>query len=92
MELNDIKNTWKVTDNQLCKQFEFKNFTNTINFVISIAKLAEEINHHPEINWNYCKVLIKITTHSAGNKITKSDYILAEKTDEIYFQYKKSLL
>ena len=45
---------WNVIDNQwLNKKFKFKNWQETINFINKISKFAEEINHHPNINFNY---------------------------------------
>ena len=78
---------WKVESNQdksffLAKEFLFKNFQESQNFVNKIGNLAEEQNHHPDISfgWGYCKV--KIFTHAIKG-LAESDFILAAKIDRI---------
>ncbi len=36
-----------------------------------IAKIAEQRNHHPDINIGWCKVGISITSHDLGGVTTK---------------------
>jgi len=66
----------------LIKNFNFKNFIQSQNFVNQIGKIAEEENHHPDISfgWGYCKV--KIFTHAIKG-LAESDFILAAKIDNI---------
>ena len=77
----DVKND----DNKnfyLIKNFKFKNFEQSQNFVNKVANIAEEENHHPDISfgWGYCKV--KIFTHAIKG-LAESDFILAAKIDKI---------
>lgn len=74
---------WKEEDNLLKKTFEFKDFQEAFAFMTRVAFLAEAHNHHP--NWSnvYNKVIIELTTHDAGNKITEKDRKLAEAIDQI---------
>ena len=66
----------------LIKDFKFKNFEQSQNFVNQVGKIAEEENHHPDISfgWGYCKV--KIFTHAIKG-LAESDFILAAKIDSI---------
>lgn len=74
---------WKEEDNRLKKTFEFKDFQEAFAFMTRVAFLCEAHNHHP--NWSnvYNKVVIELTTHDAGNKITEKDRKLAEAIDQI---------
>ena len=47
----------------LVKDFKFKNFEESQNFVIKVGNIAEEENHHPDISfgWGYCKIKILLT-------------------------------
>jgi 4a-hydroxytetrahydrobiopterin dehydratase len=75
---------WKENNNKLEKVFQFKNFVQAINFVNKIAPIAEENQHHPDIEiFEYNKVKVMLTTHDKGNEITKKDIQLAEKIDTI---------
>ena len=78
---------WDVKSNQdksfyLIKDFKFKNFIESQNFIIKVGELAEKENHHPDISfgWGYCS--IKIFTHAIQG-LAESDFILAAKIDQI---------
>ena len=66
----------------LIKEFKFKNFIESQNFVNKVGNLAENESHHPDIcfGWGYCK--IKIFTHAIKG-LAESDFILAAKIDKI---------
>ena len=66
----------------LIKEFKFKNFLSSQNFVNKVSNIAEEEEHHPDISfgWGYCK--IKIFTHAIKG-LAESDFILAAKIDKI---------
>ncbi len=66
----------------LIKDFKFRNFVESQNFVNKVSKIAEEENHHPDISfgWGYSK--IKIFTHAIKG-LAESDFILAAKIDKI---------
>ena len=62
---------WIYKEKTLHKSFQFKSYMGGINFVNSIAKIAEQRNHHPDINIGWCKVNISITSHDLGGVTTK---------------------
>ncbi len=65
----------------IAKQFIFKNFAESMRFVNTIANIAEEEGHHPDIylhDWKY--VDITLSTH-AINGLSENDFILAAKID-----------
>jgi len=66
----------------ISKEFKFKNFLEALEFVKKVAAIAEEEQHHPNIDftWGYCK--ISIQTHKV-NGLVENDFILAAKIDEI---------
>ncbi len=66
----------------LIKEFKFKNFLESQNFVNKVGDIAEKEGHHPDIwfGWGYAK--IKIFTHAIKG-LHESDFILAAKVDEI---------
>jgi 4a-hydroxytetrahydrobiopterin dehydratase len=78
---------WEVKSNNdknfyLTKNFKFKNFVESQNFVNKVAYIAEEEKHHPDIlfGWGYCE--IKIFTHAIKG-LAESDFVLAAKIDKI---------
>ena len=74
---------WAEVSNKLEKEFEFKDFTQAFEFINELAKICEEQNHHPEINWTYNKVKLSLSTHDAGDTITEKDLKLSKSIDEI---------
>mgnify|MGYP005710700969 CR=1 FL=1 len=66
----------------LIKNFKFKNFIESQNFVNKVGDIAETEGHHPDIwfGWGYAK--IKIFTHAIKG-LHESDFVLAAKVDKI---------
>ncbi len=62
--------------------FEFDDFSQAIEFVNGVAEIAEEDDHHPEIDIRYNKVKLTLSTHSEGD-LTDLDFKLAEKIDTL---------
>ena len=74
---------WPESDNTLYKKFNFKDFSEAFAFMTRVALLAERANHHPKWTnvWNTVEILL--STHDAGNIVTKKDKDLAEKIDSL---------
>ena len=73
---------WSRRGDSITKTFTFERFLDGISFVDRVARLAEEANHHPDIDIRYTKVTITLSTHDAGG-ITKSDLSLAERIERV---------
>lgn len=74
---------WKVVDNHhLRKEYKFKTYMDGVQFVNQLAAIAEEQDHHPEINLSWRKVTVEIYTHVVDG-LTDNDFILAAKYDAL---------
>jgi 4a-hydroxytetrahydrobiopterin dehydratase len=72
---------WELVDeHHLIKRYRFPNFVEALAFTNQVGELAEEQNHHPDIELGWGKVVVKIWTHKI-NGLTESDFIFAAKTD-----------
>ena len=71
---------WKREGNSLTKNFDFASFRDAIVFVNRVASLADDFDHHPDIDIRYTTVRLSLTTHSAGG-ITERDLKLAVAVD-----------
>jgi len=69
---------WELDKKGIERTFEFDDFAEAMDFVNGVAELAEEMEHHPDIDIRYNKVLIALTTHSKGG-LTEMDFDLAER-------------
>ncbi|MEO7717066.1 MAG: 4a-hydroxytetrahydrobiopterin dehydratase [Capsulimonas sp.] len=72
---------WSRKDGVLTRTFEFKDFTQALQFVNQAGETAESINHHPDIDIRYNKVTFRITTHDSGG-LTIHDFELAAASDD----------
>jgi len=73
---------WFLDENAICREWQFGDFKEALNFINLVARVAEEVNHHPEIRNIYNKVTLRLTTHEAGG-ITKKDFQTARRIDQI---------
>ncbi len=74
---------WSKEGDSIKKEFQFKNFTEALAFLVQVGFEAEAHIHHPEIFNVYNKVVLTLSTHDAGNKITDKDSALAAAIDKI---------
>ena len=84
----DLKNRmkkipeWELEKNHIERTFEFDDFADAIDFVNAVAEVAEEEEHHPDIDIRYNKVRLVLSTHSKGG-LTELDFGLAERIDTL---------
>ena len=62
--------------------YETTDFATASEFVARVAKVADELNHHPEIRLGYGSVAFELSSHDAGG-VTDRDVELAERIDAI---------
>jgi len=73
---------WQFADGKISRTYEFKDFPAAIKFVESVAALAEQAWHHPDIDIRWNKVTLTLTTHDSGG-LTEKDFALAQKFDRL---------
>ncbi len=78
---------WNEEDNQLVRRFSFRDFKEAFRFMTKVAELAEELDHHPWWSNVYSDLTIKLSTHSAGNRVTGKDRDMAAKIDLIWERF-----
>ena len=71
---------WTILEGQLHRKFAFKDFREAMSFVTKVALIAESMDHHPDIDIRYNKVILNVLTHSAGG-LTEKDFSLAQTID-----------
>ena len=78
----DRLSDWRAEGEMITRTFHLRDFARAIDFVNAVAEMAEDTNHHPDIDIRYNKVTITLTTHSAGG-LTRNDIELAAGIDDI---------
>jgi len=67
---------WELRGREIAREFQFADFKAALQFVNLVARLAEAVNHHPDIDIRWNKVLLRLVTHSKGG-LTDNDFALA---------------
>ena len=73
---------WSLEAGKLHREYRFPDFVTAFGFMSSVALVAEAMNHHPEWQNVYNRVVVDLTTHDAGG-ITEKDLALARRMDEL---------
>ena len=71
---------WQRKGDEISRLYTFSGFIAAMAFVNHVAGLAEAMDHHPDILIQYKKVLLTLSTHSAGG-LTDLDFTLARQID-----------
>lgn len=77
---------WTQRAQTICRTFKFENFLMSIAFIRRIAKRAEKIQHHPDIDVRFDRVTLTLTTHDEGG-LTNKDFHLAEQCDVVFARF-----
>ena len=73
---------WTLGEKSIEKEFKFRDFRQSMDFVNKVADLAEKQNHHPDIFISYSRVKLVLTTYKVGG-LSRNDFILAAKIDRL---------
>lgn len=75
---------WNLIAHQFRTVVQFKNQEELAGFVLQIAKIADQMDHHPDLTIRHCSELsISVYSHDQ-NKITKRDHALIEAITHLY--------
>jgi 4a-hydroxytetrahydrobiopterin dehydratase len=77
---------WSKRAKTILRTFKFEGFLKGIEFVNRIAKRAQKLNHHPDIDIRFNQVTLTLTTHDEGG-ITEKDFTLAKQCDEVFAKF-----
>jgi 4a-hydroxytetrahydrobiopterin dehydratase len=69
---------WERRGDEIRRTFAFADFKESLAFVNRVGALAEELDHHPDIDIRYSRVTLALTTHDAGG-LTARDFELASR-------------
>ncbi len=69
---------WQGNQHGLTRSYKFASFAHAIGFMNACVADIDVQDHHPEWTNIYNRVLVKLSTHDAGNRVTIKDVRLAE--------------
>jgi len=73
---------WRLRGKQITRIFVFGDFAEGMKFLNRVARLAESMNHHPDIDIRYNRIKLNLTTHDEGG-LTMKDFRLARKINKL---------
>ena len=76
--------SWTLLDSgkSIQREFKFKNFHRTMEFVNALAWIAHQEDHHPDLEVGYNRCMVRYSTHAVGG-LSENDFICAAKIDAL---------
>lgn len=75
-------NGWAHANHYIAKNFQFKDYYQTMAFVNAVAWISHRENHHPDLTVRYNQCRVEYSTH-AINALSENDFICAAKVDTL---------
>ncbi len=73
---------WRRAGKSIERTWEFETFMEAVAFMNRVFALAEDANHHPNLENVWATVKIRYTTHDAGG-LTAMDFKMAAKINRV---------
>jgi 4a-hydroxytetrahydrobiopterin dehydratase len=73
---------WVGDPSAISRTAELASFPDAVAVVDRVAEVAEELDHHPDIDIRWRRLRFTLSTHSAGG-VTGKDIDLAQRIDTI---------
>jgi 4a-hydroxytetrahydrobiopterin dehydratase len=73
---------WNGDTSAIRREVDAPDFMTAIRIVDAIAEVAEQMDHHPDIDIRWKRLTFACSTHSAGG-VTERDFELARRIDEV---------
>jgi 4a-hydroxytetrahydrobiopterin dehydratase len=74
---------WRREGDELVRTFECGTFDGSLRFVNAVGAIANELDHHPDIEISWGTVRMRLSSHDADT-ITERDFALAARIDESF--------
>ena len=73
---------WDFDGTSLCRVVEFADFAEAFAFMVRVAEVAEDLDHHPDWSNSWNRVSLAVTSHSTGG-LTGLDVEFAQRVDQL---------
>jgi 4a-hydroxytetrahydrobiopterin dehydratase len=82
--LGKLHPDWMLNDEagEIRRDFRFKDFNRTMGFVNAVAWIANNEDHHPDLEVGWGRCLVRFSTHSIKG-LSENDFICAAKVDAL---------
>jgi len=73
---------WGLENGQIIKRYQFKTYKDGLVFGLAVGQVADQLNHHPDLEIGYARVRIAVNTHDVGG-ISPYDFELARRIENL---------
>ncbi len=82
--VREVDDAWEVVGGheKITRTVKTKDFSEALALAVRIGMLAEQEGHHPDLGVHWGRLVCDLTTHAAKG-LTRNDFIMAAKVDEI---------
>jgi len=83
-QIRSIDTNWSLNEtlDQIQRTFRFKNYYQTMAFTNSVAWIAHQLDHHPELIISYNSCRVEYSTHSVQG-LSMLDFKSASAIDQL---------
>jgi 4a-hydroxytetrahydrobiopterin dehydratase len=71
---------WSRSGDAITRTFVFSGFPDAVAFIARLVEPAESLEHHPDVDLRYNRVIVSLSTHDQGG-LTELDFTLAALVD-----------
>lgn len=84
MWVNCLGRGWELAEEgkSIQKTWCLASYQEGVDMTLRLARLAEELNHHPEISLGFKRVVVGLTTHSM-DCLTLGDFAMAARIESL---------
>lgn len=68
---------WRVEDGKLVAVYATGSFSAGAEFVARMARLADDLNHHPDVELTYPRVTVRTISHDVGHLTARDEELAA---------------
>ena len=79
----DARPLWSGGADGIERTIELPSFRAAVEAISVVADVAEQLDHHPDMDLRWTRVRIAVVTHSAGG-LTELDLELARRVDALF--------
>ncbi|UVJ38398.1 4a-hydroxytetrahydrobiopterin dehydratase [Arthrobacter sp. CJ23] len=68
---------WRYRLGGLVTVYKTPTAAGALALIAAVGQIAEEQNHHPDLDWRYNRVFLRYTSHDAGSEVSSRDVAAA---------------
>jgi 4a-hydroxytetrahydrobiopterin dehydratase len=64
---------WRYHEGALVTVYKMPTSAVALELIAAVGRVAEEQNHHPDLDWRYNRVFLRFSSHDVGGEVTTRD-------------------